>query len=404
MTIHWIALRSRVACLAAAAAAPLAAQTPSNQPEIVACYDSRTSSTGTPQGTGIVYRIKVPGVVAQAGCVDPRHTQFSWTIRHSALSGLGNDDHPQYLLANGARVVTQGFAVTGGYPTFATIPATGAGTRFMWFAGKAALRAGHIDESHAALWDDGAIGVASTALGFNSNASAAFAFACCAEATATNQFAMVLGSNSTASGWAATAIGNSATASGDYSTAIGFQAHTNLMAGSTVIADAQGGPPVKAMAPNSFVVRALRVWFGKSGDQVATEGHYLETSTGAYLSDGGAWTNSSSRALKDDFRAEDGESVLARIANLPVRSWHYRAEGSSVRHIGPTAEDFRAAFGLGDTDAAIATVDIDGVNLLAVQALERRTAALQAENADLKRRVARLESLLRRVPPPSRKD
>jgi len=49
-------------------------------------------------------------------------------------------------------------------------------------------------------------------------------------------------------------------------------------------------------------------------------------------------------------------------------------------------------------------VDIDGVNLLAVQALERRTAALQAENADLKRRVARLESLLRRVPPPSRKD
>ncbi len=275
MTIHSTALRSAVTCLAAAVAAPLAAQTPSNQPEIVACYDSRTSSTGTPQGTGIVYRIKVPGVVGQAGCVDPRHTQFSWTIRHSALTGLSNDDHPQYLLANGARVVTQGFAVNGGYPTFATIPATGAGTRFLWFAGKAALRAGHIDESHAALWDDAAIGVSSTALGFNSNASAAFSFACCAGATASNQFAMVLGSGSTASGWAAAAIGNNATASGDYSTAIGFQANTNGMSGATVIADAQGGPPVRATAPNSFVARAQRVWFGTSGDQPTSPAGYF---------------------------------------------------------------------------------------------------------------------------------
>src|SRR5437667_404847 len=254
MTIHSTALRSAVTCLAAAVAAPLAAQTPSNQPEIVACYDSRTSSTGTPQGTGIVYRIKVPGVVGQAGCVDPRHTQFSWTIRHSALTGLSNDDHPQYLLANGARVVTQGFAVNGGYPTFATIPATGAGTRFLWFAGKAALRAGHIDESHAALWDDAAIGVSSTALGFNSNASAAFSFACCAGATASNQFAMVLGSGSTASGWAAAAIGNNATASGDYSTAIGFQANTNGMSGATVIADAQDGPAGKKVLGGGFEV------------------------------------------------------------------------------------------------------------------------------------------------------
>src|SRR2546422_1352775 len=193
MTIHSAALRSAVTLLAATT--PLAAQT-SNQPEIVACYDSRTSSTGTPQGSGIVYRIKVPGVVAQQGCVDPRHTQFSWTIRHSALTGLSNDDHPQYLLTNGARVTTEGFAVNGGYPTSATIPATRAGTRFMWFARKAALRAGHIDEAHAPLSDDAAIGVSSTALGFNSNASAAFSFACCAGASASNQFAMVLGSRS----------------------------------------------------------------------------------------------------------------------------------------------------------------------------------------------------------------
>src|SRR5213079_3429348 len=101
MSIRSAALRSTVTCLAGAAAAPLAAQTPTSQPEIQACYDSRTSSTGTPLGSGIVYRIKVPGVVGQQGCVDPKHTPFSWTIQHGALTGLGNDDHPQYVLANG---------------------------------------------------------------------------------------------------------------------------------------------------------------------------------------------------------------------------------------------------------------------------------------------------------------
>ena len=75
-----------------------------------------------------------------------------------------------------------------------------------------------------------------------------------------------------------------------------------------------------------------------------------------------------------------------------------------MRHLGPTAEDFRAAFGLGDSDAAIATVDIDGVNLLAVQALERRTAELtarfqttSAELEVLKAQAASIEALRARV-------
>src|SRR5438477_338364 len=123
MTIRSAALRSTVACLAAAAAAPLAAQTSTSQPEIQACYDSRTSSTGTPLGSGIVYRIKVPGVVGQQGCVDPKHTPFSWTIQHGALTGLGNDDHPQYLLANGTRPLAGNFGA-GGF----RITGLGAGT------------------------------------------------------------------------------------------------------------------------------------------------------------------------------------------------------------------------------------------------------------------------------------
>ncbi|MCH7960906.1 MAG: tail fiber domain-containing protein, partial [Planctomycetes bacterium] len=135
------------------------------------------------------------------------------------------------------------------------------------------------------------------------------------------------------------------------------------------------------------------MFFGKSGDQVATAGRYIETSTGAYLSDGGAWTNSSDRDRKEHFRDEDAESVLARIATLPIQSWTYKAEDSSIRHLGPTAQDFYAAFGLGDSDKAIPTVDIDGVNMLAIQALEARTRDLDASRAELAETQQRLAAL-----------
>src|SRR6478672_10012063 len=45
---------------------------------------------------------------------------------HGALTGLLNDDHPQYLLTDGLRASTNGFAVSGVLNT-GSIPATGAG-------------------------------------------------------------------------------------------------------------------------------------------------------------------------------------------------------------------------------------------------------------------------------------
>jgi endosialidase-like protein len=141
---------------------------------------------------------------------------------------------------------------------------------------------------------------------------------------------------------------------------------------------------------------------------VATDGRYIETSTGAYLSDGGDWVNSSDVNRKENFRHEEGETVLTKVSRLPIQSWNYKAESPSVRHVGPTAQDFYAAFHLGDTDKAIGTVDIGGVNLLGIQALERRTRdhmaeieALRAEVAALRAEVAQrlvvLDSLLGRA-------
>jgi uncharacterized protein YlxW (UPF0749 family) len=55
------------------------------------------------------------------------------------------------------------------------------------------------------------------------------------------------------------------------------------------------------------------------------------------------------------------------------------------------AQDFHALFGLG-TDTTIATLDVDGVTLAGIKALERRTADLQAENKTLDQRALDLQA------------
>src|SRR5438876_2230919 len=77
----------------------------------------------------------------------------------------------------------------------------------------------------------------------------------------------------------------------------------------------------------------------------------------------------SDRNLKTNFSKINPRLILSRLASVPVQTWTYKSDANSVRHLGPTAQDFRAAFGLGDSDRIINTVDADGVALAAIQAL-----------------------------------
>jgi hypothetical protein len=61
------------------------------------------------------------------------------------------------------------------------------------------------------------------------------------------------------------------------------------------------------------------------------------------------------------------------------------------------AQDFHSAFGLGQDDRHFTTSDIDGVNMLAIQALIARTDALAKENAARMTRIADLEAALERT-------
>lgn len=125
----------------------------------------------------------------------------------------------------------------------------------------------------------------------------------------------------------------------------------------------------------------------------------------------------SDRAAKQDFAAVDTALVLDKVAQLPLSSWVYKAN-PGVRHLGPTAQDFHAAFTLGDVDGrTIATVDVDGVALAAIQGLNAKlelelsseraarlaqARELETQRAELSELRRTMEILLSRTAPEAR--
>ena len=126
---------------------------------------------------------------------------------------------------------------------------------------------------------------------------------------------------------------------------------------------------------------------------------------------GGAWAPISDRAVKDNVRPADTREVLEKVAALPVNTWNYKSQDTAIRHIGPMAQDFHAAFGVGEDERHITTVDADGVALAAIQGLnekvetgsqraearsrklEEKLQQKETEITELKTRLATLENL-----------
>ena len=105
----------------------------------------------------------------------------------------------------------------------------------------------------------------------------------------------------------------------------------------------------------------------------------------------------SDRARKEAVTPVDADAILVELASLPIAEWSYRGQ-RSVRHIGPMAQDFHAAFGLGESNKTIHPIDESGITMAAVQALyrrvgelERRNRALTDDNAALGRRLRAVE-------------
>ena len=86
--------------------------------------------------------------------------------------------------------------------------------------------------------------------------------------------------------------------------------------------------------------------------------------------------------------------MLRKLASVPVSTWSYRSQDDSIRHIGPMAQDFFRAFGVGEDRRRIASVDADGVALAAIKGLHRELQAERRRRHEQERRLARLEARL----------
>ncbi len=253
-----------------------------------------------------------------------------------------------------------------------------------------------------------AVGSYSTALGFQTSATGSGSTATGVGTTASADYATAMGGSSIASANSSTAMGQATVAGGDYATAMGFQTQASGIsstamgaasiaaglasvamgtraiangAGSFVFAD-RSSTATHTAAENQFMVRAHGGIGLNSG-----------TNIGCDLPAGvGAWACTSSRHAKEGFEDVDGETVLAKLSRIRIQRWHYL--GTPSAHVGPTAEDFHGAFGLGEGPTTITTVDADGIALLGVQTLERRTTDLRTE---LRAEVAALRAELAAV-------
>ena len=274
----------------------------------------------------------------------------------------------------------------------------------------------------------------SLATGYKTSASGQVSTAMGNQTHATGPVSTAMGEVTTASGYASTAMGETTAASASYSTAMGYHTiadgnNSTTMGsnvgsgghlGSFIYGDDSTRTSIVNSADNQFVV-------------IADGGFELVSSasgaTGVKLDHGSSsWTVLSDRNAKTAVQPVDGREVLKKVAALPLNTWQYKAQEAKYRHMGPMAQDFYAAFRLGESDKGIDTVDADGVALAAIQGVnavladkedeignlraelatqkaegtaqkkqlaeqERKIAAQQTEIAAQKTRVASLESL-----------
>jgi trimeric autotransporter adhesin len=181
--------------------------------------------------------------------------------------------------------------------------------------------------------------------------------------------------NGNLSGFRNTSVGSYALSSnlnGDYNTAIGNQSGpiSASLDNTTAI-----GNLALVSTSNTMVFGNADVdrWaFGlttTNGNYAVEVGDVPGNGNGAYLTPGGTWTNTSDANKKEDFTDVNQTDLLQKISQLNIQRWKYK--GSNEYHIGPTAQDFYAMFGLGVDDKGISTVDPSGIALAAIKGQQK---------------------------------
>jgi trimeric autotransporter adhesin len=201
--------------------------------------------------------------------------------------------------------------------------------------------------------------------------------------------------NSTASQFATVPGGVGNGALGSFSFAAGYYARANhngafVWADNRVTLD-DDFIPFESTTNNEFSVRSTGGVRFVSGID-AINGAPM---AGVALAPGaGGWSSLSDRHAKENIQSASARDILEKVAALPVATWNYKSQDQSIRHIGPMAQDFHAAFGVGENERTISTVDADGVALAAIRGLnEKMDEENRALRAALKVRATEIDEL-----------
>ena len=232
--------------------------------------------------------------------------------------------------------------------------------------------------------------------------------------TATGAYALY----SNTLGWRNTATGGGSmwrNTTGDYNTAVGHKAlYSNITGDYNVAIGSYAG--VSNSATNLTNTTAIgysaevgfsnMMMFGNSdvkdwgfGNATPSVGQALKVGTnatngnGAYLTEGGTWTNTSDKNLKEDFQNQDPQLILDKINSLEITKWKYKGTNNEY-HIGPIAQDFYKLFNTGLDDKSISTIDPSGVALLGIQALSAKSEKIEKENEELHNEINMIKAEL----------
>jgi len=306
----------------------------------------------------------------------------------------------------------------------------GKGTRMMWIPARAAFRVG---KTTGDQWSGNKLGEYSFAGGLDTKATGRFSFAfgdkCSANANhatafggrsvARGKFSFAAGAVTKAMGYAAVAMGRASIATDSCSIALGYHTHSrghssvalgyqtkaeadhsfalgyrarSLHKGCFVFADYSTRSPLNSSRENQFAVRAAGgTYFYTSSD----------LSTGVFLAPGeSSWSSLQNEDSKENKQVVDLENILEKISNVSIHTWNYKGQEKNNLHIGPSAKDFHQTFGLGQSERAINSNDIDGVNMAALVALTRKTEVLlekEKEVIELRQTLFSLEEEKRKL-------
>lgn len=322
---------------------------------------------------------------------------------HTTASGYGSTAMGWYNNAKGDSSTAMGSSTTAyGASSTAMGNRTSASGKYATAMGNASIALG---ESSTAIGKESrASGFASFASGITAVASGNWSTALGSEVTASSNGAVAIGESVTssgyqsfgagysitASGYGAAGMGSFLTASGNYSTALGNFVSTNAKEGSFIIGDRSSTTTFNSSAANQMTMR-----FG-GGYRLFTnaEGTY-GVLLGPYSS---SWSTVSDSTKKENFRP--APDFLSKIAKMRIGSWNYKDQDKSLyRHYGPMAQEFYTHFGndgigIIGNDTTIASADIDGVMMIAIQQLIKENENLKDDLKKVNERLSKIEAIL----------